>query len=323
MRERQPSSIKLPLLRAFGAPLPPVEHRDGRPDWAQAEPRWIERALERTQALPSGGWYVLDASRSLGERPRRFQVAGRCLVAWRAGAEFLVAPNTCPHMGASLADGRVVSGRLRCPWHGLDLGPEGRGAWRPLPAFDDGVLLWTRLDGGEEPTPRPFLAERPMQFLDAVIRIEARCEPRDVIANRLDPWHGAHLHPYAFARLRLLEKTDESVTVRVAYRVVGPAAVEVDARFHAPDPRTLAMTIVAGEGRGSVVETHATPLGPGRTAIVEATLATSERSGFQVARAAGLLVRPLMKWAAQQLWVDDAAYAERLYELRNGPKSQT
>lgn len=321
MRERHPKLTKLPLLRAFGAPLPPCESRDARPDWAQAEPRWIARALEHSQALPSGGWYVLDASRSLGDRPRRFEVAGRCLVGWRAGGDFHVAPNTCPHLGASLADGRVIDGRLRCPWHGLDLGPEGRGAWRPLPALDDGVLLWARLDGSETPTPRPFLTERPATFLDAVIRVEARCEPRDVIANRLDPWHGVHFHPYSFARLRVTEKTDDSVTVRVAYRVAGPVAVEVDARFHAPDPRTIAMTIVAGEGAGSVVETHATPLGPGRTAIVEATLATSERTGFKLARAAGLLVRPFVKWAARRLWVDDAAYAERLYALRNGPES--
>ena len=52
------------------------------------------------------------------------------------------------------------------------------------------------------------------------------------------------------------------------------------------------MTIVRGDGLGSVVETHATPIAPGRTAIIEATLATSDRPGFALAaRAARFLAR--------------------------------
>jgi hypothetical protein len=90
----------------------------------------------------------------------------------------------------------------------------------------------------------------------------------------------------------------------------------VDARFACPDPRTIAMTILAGEGAGSVVETHATPLGPGRTAIIEATLATSDRRGFAVALAARGALRGLIRRAARRLWRDDAAYAERRYALR-------
>jgi isorenieratene synthase len=98
--------------------------------------------------------------------------------------------------------------------------------------------------------------------------------------------------------------------------VAGPVAVEVDAAFHCPDPRTIVMTIVAGEGAGSVVETHATPIEPGRTAIVEATLAASQRPGFRWARRLAPLLRPVIERAARRLWVDDAAYAERRYALR-------
>lgn len=96
----------------------------------------------------------------------------------------------------------------------------------------------------------------------------------------------------------------------------------VTARFTAPEPRTVVMHIVAGEGRGSVVETHATPLGPDdrgrpRTAVVEAIVATSRRPGFALARAAAPALRPLMRAAAGRLWRDDMAYAERRWELRN------
>jgi len=77
------------------------------------------------------------------------------------------------------------------------------------------------------------------------------------------------------------------------------------------------MTIIGGEGEGSVVETHATPICPGRTAIIEATLATSDRYQFKMAQLVAGFVRPFMERSAQRLWVDDAAYAERLYRLRD------
>jgi hypothetical protein len=81
------------------------------------------------------------------------------------------------------------------------------------------------------------------------------------------------------------------------------------------------MHITEGEGAGSVVETHATPLGIGpdgrpRTMVTEATIAYSDRPGFQVARWLSPLLRPGIRRTARKLWVDDLAYAERRYELR-------
>lgn len=289
------------------------------PDWAEANPKRIKHALEQALALPSGGWYVIDACRSIEDKPKLYRICGRDLVVWRTANALHVAPDACPHMGASLASGCVVNDQLRCPWHGLALGAQGHGAWKPYPSYDDGVLLWVRFDDlpSEAVTPRPILTQRPVNYLDAVIRIEANCEPQDVIANRLDPWHGVHFHPHSFARLKVLDRSDDSITVRVAYRVVGPVSVEVDARFHCPEPRTIVMTIVEGEGAGSVVETHATPIDPGRTAVTEATLATSDRFGFKLAMKAAKLVRPWVARSAKRLWVEDAAYAERQYQLRH------
>jgi hypothetical protein len=306
-------------LQLLGQRLPGPAAVDTRPDWEQAEPRWIRSALQRSLALPSGGWYVIDAAASITATPRAVWVKGRQLVVWRDADTLRAAPEACPHMGASLAGARVCQGRLVCPWHGLELGPEGHSGWKPLRTHDDGVLAWVRLpDADEQPSERPFLAARPARPLGAVIRVEAACEPRDVIQNRLDPWHGAHFHPHSFAHLRVVDQQTDEVTVRVAYRLLGPLAVEVDARFHCPDPRTIVMTIVAGEGEGSVVETHATPMRSGHTAIVEATLATSERRGFELARRSAHVLQPLMRWAARRLWTEDAAYAERLYALRGG-----
>jgi isorenieratene synthase len=301
-------------LAALPEELPP-ELRG--PDWVQANPHRIEDELVQALALPSGGWYVLDGSRSIGTAPRVFWVAGRELVAWRGAGELRVAPNACPHMGASLAEGAVKDGRLVCPWHGLELGAEKHGAWCPMEAHDDGVLCWVRLDDGET-TPRPIVSPRPTEFLDCVMRMEANCEPRDVLANRLDPWHGVYYHPHTFKQLKVIGIHSGRLLVRVVYGFTDRLGIEVDATFHCPDQRTITMTIVGGEGTDSVVETHATPLRNGRTAIIEATLATSERPGFRRAIRIAGLIRPFILRAQRKLWVEDAAYAERRYALRTG-----
>jgi len=306
-------------LLKFGPALPAVEIPESSraPDWQQAKPGGIARALKKALARPHGNWYVVDASNRLGETPRRLRIAGEDLVAWRVKGELLIAPDACPHMGASLSEARVCEGKLICPWHSLALGKDGHGKWKSYAVHDDGVLTWVRI-GDEVPgIPTPILPPRPENYLEGVVRLEVRCDPEDIIANRLDPWHGVHFHPYAFASLTVLDLDDEMVKVRVAKRLIGRLCVETDAIFHSPEPRTIVMTIVEGEGKGSVVETHATPIEPGRTEVVEATLATSDRQGFRHARKIQGLIRPFIERSARRLWVDDAAYAERLYVLRN------
>lgn len=316
-----------PLRRVPRLPWPAQS-----PTAGQADPAVITAALKRAQARVSGNWFVVAASGDVGEdRPFGTRVMGEELVLWRDRAGAPVAgPGACPHLGAPLSRGRVNDGCLTCRWHGLRLPAEGTEEWRPLPAHDDGVLVWVRLDraGGETPLPEPVPAARPRPEggVGAVARLAGVCEPGDVVANRLDPWHGVWFHPYSFTRLRVVavpDADDDRFLVRVTFRVGPWLGVPVLADFSCPEPRTVLMRIVEGEGEGSVVETHATPLGPGRdgrprTAVIEAVIATSARPGFVLARAAAPLVRPLMRRAATRLWRDDLAYAERRYALRSG-----
>ena len=298
------------------------------PDWKQADPVAITRALQRALNKPTGGWLVVDSSRTLLSlrRPHSYWIDGRQFVVWTTLDHGLtMAPATCPHMGADLTTAKTdIDGCLVCPWHGLVLPPSGRTGWKPVHLFDDGVLTWAQLDPSAGfSTTAPVVPTRPIRYLDGVIRKEAVCEPQDVIANRLDPWHGVHFHPYAFHDLVVTATTDDAIDLEVSYRLLGKAHVRVGARFECPERNTIVMTITSGEGEGSVVETHATPMlhaTPGvapRTAIVEATLASSERAGFAHATKGAIFVRPLIKMMASRLWSDDAKYAERLYQLRS------
>ncbi|GAA2341786.1 DUF5914 domain-containing protein [Saccharopolyspora halophila] len=320
-------------------PLQPVLERawaDQEPTYRDAEPAIIEAALKRAEARPSGNWYVLAASSNIGTgNPRGFQVAGIELVAWRdSGGELRVGPGSCPHLGAPLSQAAVDCDSLVCRWHGLRVGPNAGRGWKPLPCHDDGVLAWVRLDhvGGEEPLDEPVLAERPPADtgVAAVSSVVGVCEPSDIVANRLDPWHGAWFHPYSFTRLTVLsapphvldDHSEDRFLVEVTFRVAGRFGVPVRAEFVCPEPRTVVMRIIEGEGVGSVVETHATPLGRAadgrfRTAVVEAVVADSTRPGFAVARRAAAVLRPIIERTAARLWRDDLAYAERRYALRN------
>lgn len=331
----RPLTSRLPaqLPRLPFARRPQPRWGSFRPTWRQARPRRIADALGVAERRNPGGWYV--AGRSDEVRPGislTRTIAGREVVLWRNDDGVLRAgPGACPHLGALLDGCPVLDGAVVCRWHGLALGhtedgAAGHGPWRPYRGYDDGILVWVGLPvEGEPETPAPVLPERhpPAESVVAVIGRRGRCEPADVVANRLDPWHGAWFHPYSFSDLEVDEEasTDERLVVEVTFRLSRTWGVPVRAEFVCPDARTVVMRIIAGEGVGSVVETHATPItAPGTeqavTVMTEATIAHSDRPGFGLARLAAPLLRPGMRHVAGRLWVDDLSYAERRFALR-------
>ncbi|MBB3602325.1 nitrite reductase/ring-hydroxylating ferredoxin subunit [Mycolicibacterium sp. BK556] len=309
--------------------VPRIAWAEQQPTYPQAQPALIDAALDRARRRTTGNWFAFASSTDVRrDRPLPARVAGVELVAWRGtSGDVVVGPAGCPHMGADLATGTVSDGTLFCPWHGLAIdGTTCALRWAALPAYDDGVLAWVRLDsvGGEAPLDRPVIGARPAgDTLAAVTRVVGVCEPSDIIANRLDPWHGAWFHPHSFALLDVLTtptEDDDRFVVSVTFRV-GRLGVPTIAEFVCPDARTVTMRILEGEGVGSVVETHATPIGPGpdgrpTVAVLEAVIAQSPRPGFRAARAMAPLVRALVRHAGHRLWRDDLQYAERRYQLR-------
>lgn len=315
--------IDIPLQRL----RQPDEHHL-KSTWKQARVPRIEKALALSQDRNPGGWHVVGASVALRGTSLIRHVLGREVVVWRAEDGTVHAgPGACPHMGAALADCVVDGSDVLCRWHGMALPREGGKTWLEFPAHDDGVLVWLQLPTeGEEPLDAPVIPQRPPvdASIPAVISIPATCEPRDIIANRLDPWHGAWFHPYAFSHLIVDDEasTDDRLVLEVAFRLNKTWGVPVTASFTTPSARCIVMHIIEGEGEGSVVETHATPLtgpdGRQRTMMTEATIAHSERTGFKLARGIGRLIVPMIQSTARRLWVDDLTYAERRYALRTG-----
>ncbi len=290
-------------------------------DWQRSNPSSIDRTLQRSLALPGGGWVVVARSTDVGRTAVVHRLTGQDFVVWRTRqGNVVVGRDGCPHMGASFDRAQVVGDCAVCPWHGLRVGPEGHPAFAATmaPTHDDGYLVWARLDErlSEAPSDTPHVSQRPSTGIGVVVSTVAQCEPRDVLANRLDPWHAKWFHSYAFSDIRIVSDTPEALSAEVSYRIRGRYLARVIAEFTTPDPRTITMTITEGEGQGSVVETHATPIDDTTTAIIELTIATSDRSGFVYAQRLAPIIKPILAARQQRLWRDDAAYAERLYRVR-------
>ena len=225
-------------------------------------------------------------------------------------------------------------GTLVCHWHGLALDGAPFAGWSPCPAHDDGVLVWVRLDeaGGEPPLAAPVVPPRPGPCGAGRRRglpWRGACEPEDVVANRLDPWHGAWFHPYSFVDLTVVDDARGADAERRLRRrrLLQTRGARSSCRCGRcsprPGPRTVVMRITEGEGAGfgrGDPRHAARPRRPGPT---------PDRGGGggrgrvrparfrrRHARRAPLL-RPLMRAAAGRLWRDDLAYAERRWHLRS------
>ena len=181
-----------------------------RPTVRDAQPGIIDAALHRSRPVaPVGtGLRSLPATTSVPTaRSTRASAERRSSPSGTAGIGLDVGPGVRPHSGADLSTGTVDCGTLICPWHGLRSAGDWEFGWRTLPAHDDGVLAWLRLDTvRRRRTAGPSGCSGPAhrQRLHAVTRLVGVCEPDDIIANRLDSWHGAGFHPYSFTHLDVL-----------------------------------------------------------------------------------------------------------------------
>jgi nitrite reductase/ring-hydroxylating ferredoxin subunit len=77
-------------------------------------------------------WYAVYPSHWLRRRPKRVRLHGRWLALWRdSHGQAHAVGDRCPHLGASLAGGRVVGDQIECPYHGFKF--DGAGACTEVP----------------------------------------------------------------------------------------------------------------------------------------------------------------------------------------------
>jgi len=157
----------------------------------------------------AASWYIACPSRDLpARRPIALALFGRPLVAWRDEQRRpVLMPRHCPHMGASLADGAIVSGRLQCPFHhwrfaasgqctaipGIDRVPAM--ARQPVyPVVERYGYVWAWYGTAEPLFPLPEIPAlegdgRGFRFADTTAATVRR-----ILENSYDPDHLAALH---------------------------------------------------------------------------------------------------------------------------------
>jgi nitrite reductase/ring-hydroxylating ferredoxin subunit len=189
-------------------------------------PSNVPAAAVRSGFNLAASWYVALPSRKLtGRRPKAIRLFGRPLVAWRDGTgRAVLMPRSCPHMGASLADGKIAEGGLRCPFHHWRFDGSGEcvqvpglgrvprtARQRTYPVIERHGYVWVWY-GSEQPLfPLPELpalgAERAryrtFRFADTT-----NATVRRILENTYDPDHLVALHSLEVAgplALRMLD----------------------------------------------------------------------------------------------------------------------
>lgn len=84
--------------------------------------------------MTAAEWIDVGAHADFREgRPRAIRVGDARVVVFRRRGRLFAMQEACPHMGASLAEGRIVGQRVVCRWHGwgfdLDSGACDHRSW--------------------------------------------------------------------------------------------------------------------------------------------------------------------------------------------------
>jgi phenylpropionate dioxygenase-like ring-hydroxylating dioxygenase large terminal subunit len=160
-------------------------------------------------------WYPVCLSTDLaGPGPLKAQILGLPFVAFRdEGGQAHVLSDTCVHRGGALHKGKVVNGRLACPYHGWQFEGSGRcalipslGADGPIPArakVDSypvseryGIVFAFLGDLSETERPAPYEVTEYGQpgWRAGLVTFDINAYFERSIENGLDPVHNEFVH---------------------------------------------------------------------------------------------------------------------------------
>lgn len=184
---------------------------------AQAAGKGLVPAKPRASvARPMRHWYILAMSGELGDAPIARTLFGMPIVLFRGeGGRPAALLDRCPHRNVPLSPGRVVSGRIECPYHGWQLDAGGvcrvvpslcgpaEGKARRAPSFatrEEGGFVWVYATPNEEPKTEPhrFAYAGAKGYTTVRRMVEAHGTMHAALENALDVPHTAFLHKGLF-----------------------------------------------------------------------------------------------------------------------------
>src|SRR5882757_8394148 len=175
----------------------------------------VEKTLQL--GLPNR-WYPILPSGKVTDKPVAVRRFGEKLVVWRDDAgQVHVQADRCPHRGAPLSIGDHLGNRLRCIYHGVEVGPdgrivsvpgmpgcalEGRLATPTYPAQEikGAIFAWygDALHRESAPLTPPLELQQDGPYEAFLCYYEWDATWRSVYENNMDPMHGVFLHAVSY-----------------------------------------------------------------------------------------------------------------------------
>ncbi|KKI98167.1 Rieske 2Fe-2S domain-containing protein [Prochlorothrix hollandica] len=159
-------------------------------------------------------WYPVEFSKNLGMAdPLGFELFDQCWVLFRddQGTAACIL-DECAHRACPLSLGKVIQGRIQCPYHGWEYDRQGECVHMPscqaisnpiltLPVMEQGGMIWV-WPGTDEPGALPSLAPTlPDNFtLQAELVMDLEVEHGLMLENLLDLAHAPFTHTGTFAK---------------------------------------------------------------------------------------------------------------------------
>ncbi len=136
-------------------------------------PDGIRSSLPKALNFPAvpACWYHAGSASAIATAPQRVDLGNKeRYVVFHSGDAWATLDARCSHMGADLSRGRVMNGRLSCPFHGWEYDSAGRcqliPAGTPIPAFACQASFPTLERGGHVFFFNRPVAEWDMPFFD-------------------------------------------------------------------------------------------------------------------------------------------------------------
>lgn len=168
-------------------------------------------------------WYALAWGREIGEQPFARTICGEPIVAYRkADGTIAAMRDACPHRLLPLSMGIREGDSIRCRYHGLLIGPDGRAIEMPIrnqpvpprlcaevyPAVERYSFVWVWIGetekADEKLLPDLWMCEREGWGVDGDT-YHVACDYRLLIDNLMDLTHETYVHASTIGQKELMD----------------------------------------------------------------------------------------------------------------------